>query len=87
MTTDEWNAIIAKLTEAWEQFTNAIQQAANTILELFESVTNSKEKSVRKTCNIFTYHHKKNQYLRNRAPMYKVERKMQKHLPYQRRNY
>lgn len=87
MTTNEWNELLNKITKVWEQFANAIRQAANTILELYESVTNSKEKSVKKTCNIFAYSHKKDQYLRNHTPMYKVERKAQKHLPYQRRNY
>ena len=61
MTTDEWNALLNKLTEAWEK--------------------RAKEKAM------FVPHYKKNQYLKNYTPRYKAERRIQKHLPYQRRNY
>ena len=31
MTTDEWNALLNKLTEAWEQFAVTVRQAADTL--------------------------------------------------------
>lgn len=86
MTTDEWNALLNRLTEVWEHFANAIRQAADALTKIFERITDEKEKhDTEKT--LFVPRCKKSQYLKNHTPIYKVQRKNQKHLPYQRRNF
>ncbi len=86
MTTDEWNALLNKLTEALEQFAVTVRRAADTLTKIFGSINNKKKSAVKKNVP-FTPHCKKNQYLKNYTPIYRAERKIQKHLPYQRRNY
>ena len=86
MTTDEWNALLDKLTEAWEQFAVTVRQAADALAKIFGGTCDEEEKHTKEKTS-FAPHHKKNQYLKNNTPKYRVERKIQKHLPYQRRNY
>lgn len=86
MTTDEWNALLNKLTEAWEQFEVTVRQAADTLAKIFGQIRDEEEKRAKEKA-MFVPHCKKNQYLKNYTPRYKVERRIQKHLPYQRRNY
>lgn len=38
MTTDEWNALLNKLTEAWEQFAVTVRQAADTLAKIFGQI-------------------------------------------------
>lgn len=86
MTMDEWNALLNKLTEAWEQFTVTVRQAADALTKIFGQLRDEEEKRSKEKTT-FVSRCKKNQYLKNYAPRYKVERRIQKHLPYQRRNY
>ena len=44
MTTDEWNALLNKLTEAWEQFAVTVRQAADTLAKLFGQIRDEEEK-------------------------------------------
>lgn len=83
---DKWNALLNWLTEVWEHFANAIRQAADALTKIFERITDEKEKhDTEKT--LFVPHCKKNRYIKNYTPIYRVERKTRKNLPYQRRNY
>lgn len=86
MTIDEWNALLNKLTEAWEQFAVTVRQAADALTKMFGQLYEEKEKRAKEKA-MFVPHYKKNQYLKNYTPRYKAERRIQKHLPYQRRNY
>ena len=87
MTTDEWNTLLNKFTEAWEQFTVTVRQVADALIKIFEQLYDEKEKTRQKEKRCFVPHCKKNQCLKNYTPRYRVERRVQKHLPYQRRNY
>lgn len=80
MTTDEWNALLNKLTEAWEQFAVTVRQAADTLAKIFGQIRDEEEKRAKEKA-MFVPHCKKNQYLKNYTPRYKVERRIQKHLP------
>lgn len=86
MTMDEWNALLDKLTEAWEQFAVIVRRAADALTKIFEQLHDEKEKRAKEKA-MFVPHCKKNQNLKNYTPRYRVERRVQKHLPYQRRNY
>ena len=86
MTTDEWNALLDKLTEAWEQFAVTVKQAVDALEKIFGQIRDEEEKRAKEKA-MFVPHYKKNQYLKNYTPRYKAERRIQKHLPYQRRNY
>lgn len=86
MTIDEWNVLIAKYAEAWEHLANTIQRVGGALTKIFRSI-NNKEKSEVKENKPFIPHCKKNRHIKDYAPMYRVERRIQKHLPYQRRNY
>lgn len=86
MTMEEWNALLNKLTEAWEQFTVTIEQAADALTKIFGCISDEKEKRAKENA-VFMPHCKKNQYLKNYTPIYRVKRRIQKHLPYQQRNY
>ena len=44
MTTDEWNALLNKLTEAWEQFAVTVRQAADTLAKIFGQIRDEEEK-------------------------------------------
>lgn len=74
MTTDEWNALLNKLTEAWEQFAVTVRQAADTLAKIFGQIRDEEEKRAKEKA-MFVPHCKKNQYLKNYTPRYKVERR------------
>lgn len=86
MTTDEWNVLLNKLTEVWEQFAVTVRQAADALTKILGCISDEKEKRAKENA-MFVPHCKKNQYLKTYTSIYRVERRIQKHLPYQRRNY
>lgn len=86
MTMDEWNALLDKLTEAWGQFVVTVRQAADALTKIFGQLRDEEEKRSKENIT-FVPRCKKNQYLKNYTPRYRIERRIQKHLPYQRRNY
>lgn len=87
-TTDEWNEVLNKLTEAWQQFAATIQQMGEALSKIFGSVNTENSKRSKSSGYYNRYFRKKkDDYLRNQISMYKIERRIQKHLPYQRRNY
>lgn len=63
MTTDEWNALLNKLTEAWEQFAVTVRQAADTLAKIFGQIRDEEEKRAKEKA-MFVPHCKKNQYLK-----------------------
>lgn len=86
-TTDEWNEVLNKLTEVWQQFAATIQQMGEALSKIFGSVNTENSKRSKSSSYYNRYSRKKDDYLRNQISMYKIERRSQKHLPYQRRNY
>lgn len=86
MTMDEWNALLNKLTEVWESFAVIVRQAADALTKIFGQLHDEEEKHAKEK-ETFLPHCKKNQYLKSYTPRYRVEKRIQKHLPYQRRNY
>lgn len=86
MDTDEWYEFLDKLAEAWQQFTNTVQEMAEALGRIFNTV-NEEEQKNSKTSNHYEKCFSKRDYLRNQTPAYKIERRPLKHLPYQRRNY
>lgn len=86
-TTNEWNEVLNKLTEAWQQFASTIQRTGETLSKIFESVNTENSKRSKLPSYYSRYSRKKNDYLQNQMPVYKIERRNQQHLPYQRRNY
>lgn len=87
MCTDEWKALQNRLVEAWEHFAHTLQQATDALVKAFESLSAEKENKRKSAQAIFKHSEKKNHYLKNRTPLYRVEKGSLKHLPYQRRNY
>lgn len=45
-TTDEWNEVLNKLTEAWQQFAATIQQMGEALSKIFGSVNTENSKTV-----------------------------------------
>lgn len=86
MITDEWNALLNQLTEVLEYIVNTIQKAADALAKVFEKINKEEKGEVKKNIP-FTPHCKKNRYIKNYTPIYRIERKIRKNLPYQRRNY
>lgn len=44
MTTDEWNTLLNKFTEAWEQFAVTVRQAADALTKIFGQLRDEEEK-------------------------------------------
>ena len=86
-TTDEWNEVLNKLMETWQQSVATIQQMGEALSKIFGSVNTENSKRSRSSGYHNRYSRKKDDYLWNQISMYKIERRIQKHLPYQRRNY
>lgn len=87
MSTDEWKALQNRLVEAWENVAHTLQKITDALTKVFESLSVKKENKRKSTQGTFKYSRKKNYYLNNRTPLYKVDKRSMKHLPYQRRNY
>lgn len=87
MNMDEWNALCSQIIEAWEHFTNAIQQAADTLAQMFGGLEIKKQENTKPNPYFNNQCRKKSQYLCNVKLTYRMEKKAQKNLPYQRRNY
>lgn len=87
MTADEWKALQNRFVDAWEQFTHTLQQAADALAKMFKNLR--KKEQEKNNPNPYFNHpsRNKNYYLCNKKTMYKIERKPQRNLPYQRRNY
>ena len=88
MTADEWKALQNRLVEAWEQFTHTLQQATDAITKIFEALRKEEDRERAHPNPCFnSYRKTKSYYLCNEKLAYRIERKPQRNLPYQRRNY
>lgn len=87
MITDEWNMLLNKLTEAWEQFAVTVRQAADALTKMFDGLEIKKQENTKPKPYFNNQRRKKSQYLCDVKLTYGIEKKPQKNLPYQRRNY
>ncbi len=87
MTVDEWKALQSRLVDAWEQFTHTLQQAADALAKIFDSLRKDEKEKAKHIPYFGSRHKRKDHYLCNKKMTYKIERKPKKNLPYQRRNY
>lgn len=84
MNADQLINLMDRMSEVWKQFIDAVQQYVNSITDISERIHKEAEKRFRQ---VFLYCYKKNDYLKKLSPICRIERKHQKHLPYQRRDY
>lgn len=80
MTPEDLARAVNQLTEAWKQISDAVKELANFLSRVFEC---SNQNENQKYCKSSKRRPPKN----DARICYNVERKVQKHLPYQRRNY
>lgn len=90
MTTDEWDKMWDQI---WDRISEELKLLSSYIQEIFESFEKTtqnfgditvNEKPVQKS---FKQPCKKNHIYKNSTPIFRVEKKNPKHLPYQRRYY
>lgn len=74
MIADKYNDSFVQLIVAFERFIDTVQRAVG------------KEKVI-KSNTYYSYRRREDYYLHNERSTYKIERRQQKNLPYQRRNY
>jgi uncharacterized protein YoxC len=78
---------VNQLTEAWKQISDAVKELANSLSRVFEC-SNQNENQVHKpSANKYCKSSKRRPPKNDAHINYNIERKVQKHLPYQRRNY
>lgn len=87
MNMDEWKSLQNRLVEAWEHFVHTLQQAADALAKIFDGLEKRKQADTKPNPYFNNQCRKKSQYLRNAKMTYRMEKKPQKNLPYQRRNY
>ena len=88
MTAEELRVTCDQFAETWNSITCSLQEAADAIRRIFESfntvsLQEADEDVKPPECKFC----KKNHIYKNPTPVYKVEKKPPKHLPYQRRYY
>lgn len=86
MTTEEMKKLNDTLSQAFASFGKAIEELADSLRKFFDPIRSKQEKQYKLPNKYFTSSKNHNQR-RNECNLYKIERRVQKHLPYQRRNY
>lgn len=86
MNTDEMTKFLDTLNEAFRKMEATVKELANSIREFVESLTSANERVYRLPDKYF-YAPKKKYRNSNTRNLHKIERKFQRHLPYQRRIY
>lgn len=86
MTTEEMKKLKDTLSQAFASFGKAIEELADSLRKFFDPIRPKQKKQYKLPNKYFTS--SKNRFQRcNMRNLYSFERKIQRHLPYQRRNY
>lgn len=85
MNSEEWNDVLEAISDIWNRFTLTVEESVKALSDFFDSLYNDEIKYKQ---NHSPYRHKRNRCFKDQPnKLYKVERRLQKNLPYQRRNY
>lgn len=85
MDSEQLNDALKAISNIWNQLTATIEGSMKVLSEFFDSLRNEE---IRHTKKHSPYKKKKNCYFKySPNKFYRVERRVQRHLPYQRRNY
>lgn len=85
MDSEQPNDAIKAISDIWNQLTATVEESMKALSDFFDSLRNEE---IRHTKNHSPHTQKKNRCIKDPPnKFYKVERRVQRHLPYQRRNY